>query len=103
MEDVFNQLNIDRFITPNNNGEYNIIDTDGHIDEILEILKSYYAKLCNLKYLEFLSRENQTVVFVGPNGCGKTTLLRKLIEITGENKIGYYQADRTLIVDDIGC
>lgn len=37
---------------------------------------------------------------VGPNGCGKTTLIRHLIKNIGENKIGYYSADRLLVIDE---
>ena len=53
-----------------------------------------------MKYLEFLSEERKNVVFVGPNGCGKTTLLRKLSKDTGEQHIMYFPADRILIIDE---
>ena len=68
--------------------------------ELEKALTDYIAKFESIEYLEFLREENRNVVFVGPNGCGKTTLLRKLQKDTREAKIHFYTADRILIVDD---
>ena len=70
------------------------------LEEIRRALYTYLDKIESLKYLEFLSEEKKNVVFVGPNGCGKTTLLRKLSKDTGEQHIMYFPADRILIVDE---
>ena len=70
------------------------------IEEIIKILYTYLDKIESLKYLEFLSEERKNVVFVGPNGCGKTTLLRKLSKETGEEHIMYFPSDRILIIDE---
>lgn len=91
MEDVFNSLNIDNFILKFN---------DDIKSSLLIALEKYYEKIHNLRHLKFLSEEKKTIVFVGPNGCGKTTLLRHLIKITGEEKIGYYPADRLFVIDN---
>ena len=99
MENAFNNLKIDNLFHKINGGTLNdSIEED--IDGIITKVKNYRDNLKNLKYLEFLSEEKRTVVFVGANGCGKTTLLRNLIKTTGESKIGYYPADRLMIVDE---
>ena len=99
LENAFNNLKIDNLICRANGGTLNdSIQED--IDDIIIKVKNYRDNLNNLKYLEFLSEEKKTVVFVGANGCGKTTLLRELIKTTGESKIGYYPADRLMIVDE---
>lgn len=69
------------------------------LEKIIVVTKEYSQALEELKYLSFLSEEKRNVVFVGPNGCGKTTLLRHLISLTGENDISYFQADRLLLID----
>lgn len=61
-------------------------------------LKKYVDKFESIRYLDFLSEEKRNVVFVGPNGCGKTTLLRKLKKDTQSASIYYYPADRVLLV-----
>ena len=70
------------------------------VDEILDALKLYIDKFKSIEYLEFLSEEKRHVVFVGPNGCGKTTLLRKLQKDTTGARIQYFSADRVLLIDD---
>ncbi len=67
-------------------------------DKIINLLQQYIQKFESVEYLDFLSEENRNVVFVGPNGCGKTTLLRKLQQDTRNAKIQYFQADRVLLV-----
>ena len=84
-------------------GNVSYIISDKQAFEMAEIevaLKEYIEKFESIKYLEFLSEEKRNVVFVGPNGCGKTTLLRKLKNDTQSAKIYYYPADRVLLVSD---
>ena len=99
MENAFNNLKIDNLIHKINGGTLND-SLEEDTDSIVTKVKNYRNNLKNLKYLEFLSEEKRTVVFVGANGCGKTTLLRNLIKTTGESKIGYYPADRLMITDE---
>lgn len=100
MEKAFDNLELAQMI-PKSKGE-TMMMTPTPIDtkKITELLNDYYNRLYGLRYLRFLSEEKKTVVFVGPNGCGKTTLLRNLIHATGEEKIGYYPADRLLVVNE---
>lgn len=99
MESAFNNLKIAQLIPDSKGGT---LRTTKPIDseKITALLSGYYDKLFSLRYLKFLSEEKKTVVFVGPNGCGKTTLLRNLIHATGEDQIGYYPADRLLVIND---
>lgn len=69
-------------------------------DIIIQALNQYINKFESIDYLDFLSEEKRNVVFVGPNGCGKTTLLRKLQKDTASAKIQYFQADRVLLVSN---
>lgn len=99
MESTFNSLKTAQLIPEAKGGT---LRTTKPIDSenILVLLSDYHDKLFGLRYLKFLSEEKKTVVFVGPNGCGKTTLLRNLINATGEDQIGYYPADRLLVIND---
>ena len=99
MESAFNDLKTAQLIPVSKGGT---LHTTKPIDseKVVALLSDYYDKLLGLRYLKFLSEEKKTVVFVGPNGCGKTTLLRNLIHATGENQIGYYPADRLLVIND---
>lgn len=99
MESTFNSLKTAQLIPEAKGGT---LRTTKPIDSenILALLSDYHDKLFGLRYLKFLSKEKKTVVFVGPNGCGKTTLLRNLINATGEDQIGYYPADRLLVIND---
>lgn len=99
MESAFNQLKIDPFIPTTKGGT---LRTTKPLDDekIIACLSEYLSKLFDLRYLKFLSEEKKTIVFVGPNGCGKTTLLRNLIHATGEDQIGYYPADRLLVINE---
>lgn len=99
MESTFNSLKTAQLIPEAKGGTLRStkpIDSEN----ILALLSDYHDKLFGLRYLKFLSEEKKTVVFVGPNGCGKTTLLRNLINATGEDQIGYYPADRLLVIND---
>lgn len=99
MESTFNSLKTAQLIPEAKGGT---LRTTKPIDSenIFALLSDYHDKLFGLRYLKFLSEEKKTVVFVGPNGCGKTTLLRNLINATGEDQIGYYPADRLLVIND---
>ena len=99
MESTFNSLKTAQLIPEAKGGT---LRTTKPIDSenILALLSDYHDKLFGLRYLKFLSEEKKTVVFVGPNGCGKTTLLRNLINATGEDQIGHYPADRLLVIND---
>ena len=69
-------------------------------EKLVTALNGYIDKFESIDYLEFLSEEKRNVVFVGPNGCGKTTLLRKLKQDTQGANIQYFAADRVLLVND---
>lgn len=73
---------------------------DEEINNIDNSLTRYCEKLDALKYLDFLQDENRNVIMIGANGCGKTTLLRYLIDNTGASDIDYYQADRLLVLNE---
>ena len=97
---ILNTLNVKRLIDRAYGGELFVNQTKQEdVNQITQVLQLYVEKLQGLNYLAFLREENRNVVFVGPNGCGKTTLLRHLISLTGEADISYYQADRLLLVD----
>ena len=70
------------------------------VDILVSALMDYIAKFESIQYLDFLSEEKRNVVFVGPNGCGKTTLLRKLQQDTKGASIQYFPADRVLLVSE---
>lgn len=63
---------------------------------IEEALNKYINKFESLSFLDFLGTDNKNVIFVGPNGCGKTTLIRKLMKDTRGSNIRFIQADRYL-------
>ncbi len=69
-------------------------------EKLVEEIKKYIVKFESIEYLDFLSEERRNVVFIGPNGCGKTTLLRKLQKDSANAKIQYFQADRVLLVSN---
>lgn len=71
------------------------------IEEIVYAIKSYVSTFESLEYLEFLREENRNVIFVGPNGCGKTSLLRKLKKDTSDARIMYFPADRVLLLNSM--
>lgn len=99
MENAFNNFKVTQLIPESKGGTLRAAKP---IDDerITALLSDYYNRLFSLRNLKFLSEEKKTVVFVGPNGCGKTTLLRNLIQVTGEDQIGYYPADRLLVIND---
>lgn len=103
MENQFNQWDILNEISVINGGKKrSIVGNDNFCEELIGInssLEKYIFKLNALKYLSFLSEENRNVVMIGANGSGKTTLLRHLMENTDNSDIGYYQADRLMVLD----
>lgn len=100
MTNIMNQFFIKNLISNVYGGSLYLTSSNiEDVNKVIETTKKYVAKLNELKYLSFLSEEKRNVVFVGPNGCGKTTLLRHLISLTGEKDISYFQADRLLLID----
>lgn len=100
MEYAFNELKLETYIKYNEYKKEYFFYSEKAEQLFIEHLAKYANRLNELRYLEFLSEEKKTVVMVGPNGCGKTTLIRHLIKNIGENKIGYYSADRLLVIDE---
>lgn len=100
IENIFNKIEIEQFIPIECGGMWKGEDKEANQSSIKYLLEQYIGSFENLPYLRFLSEEDKNVVFVGPNGSGKTTLLRKLIQTTGEENIGYYAADRLLLIDE---
>ncbi len=93
---IFNTLNIDGLISLQYGGKNPGAED---VTKIIDAMSKYLEKLGAVEYLSFLREESKHVVFVGANGCGKTTLLRHLIQLTGDQNISYYQADRLLLVN----
>lgn len=104
MINQFNEFNILDYIYVSHGGRKRTLVGQENFDEELKNIENnlinYCEKLDALKYFDFLKEENRNVVFIGANGCGKTTLLRYLIETTGEADIDYYQADRLLVLNE---
>ena len=101
IEKSFDSLNVKRLISSNFGGElYEYGSVKEDFEKISNELDLYIKKLEGLKYLQFLAEEKRNVVFVGPNGCGKTSLLRYLKKLTDEKLVSYYQADRLLLIDE---
>ena len=98
MEDAFDNLKLGIPWTEKIGGQTEE-DREERQKVIRDWLLRYDENLDALKYLEILGEEDRNVVFIGANGGGKTTLLRKLLKTTGENQVGYYQADRLLLLD----
>lgn len=98
MEDAFDNFHIRSSISTKYGGEYYGTIEDAHKSIKVEV-ENYIHNLNTLKYLKILSENKKVFVMVGPNGSGKTTLLRELISATGENKIGYFPADRLFVID----
>ena len=99
VKDILNQFPI--IIKKGLDGKISYSIDNKQVIEVADIeiaLKKYVDKFESIRYLDFLSEEKRNVVFVGPNGCGKTTLLRKLKKDTQSASIYYYPADRVLLV-----
>lgn len=99
VKDILNQFPI--IIKKGVDGKISYSIDNKQVIEVADIeiaLKKYVDKFESIRYLDFLSEEKRNVVFVGPNGCGKTTLLRKLKKDTQSASIYYYPADRVLLV-----
>ena len=99
MVEAFNSLNVQKFFRRGGSG-IDLLNSQYNEQDVINEVANYDKRLEALRYLEFLSEEKSTVVMVGPNGCGKTTLIRYLLKSFGEQKIGFYPADRLLVISD---